>query len=162
MHVYFSQHLADMLLRMRREVAVDDPSCTMSVSQNVDSLIIIDRSVDLITPLCTQLTYEGLIDEVFGIRASHVEVDSSLIGITPPNPATSSVVNSSISNTNLPLSQTSSQHQTKKKKIALNSGDRLFAQLRDMNFAVVGGFLNRIAKRINEDYEVYHYNSKRN
>src|SRR3954452_24764197 len=114
-----------MLLRMRKEVAVDDPSSTLSVSQSIDSLIIIDRSVDLITPLCTQLTYEGLIDEVFGIRASHVEVDSSLIGITPPNPATSSVVNSSLSNTNLPLPQTSSQHQTKKKKIALNSGDRL-------------------------------------
>ncbi len=43
----------------------------------------------------------------------------------------------------------------KKKKISLNSGDKLFSQLRDVNFAVVGGVLNRIARRINEDYEVY-------
>ena len=71
-----------MLLRMRREVAVDDPSSTLSISQTIDSLIIIDRSVDLITPLCTQLTYEGLIDEVFGIRTSHVKVDSSIVFYT--------------------------------------------------------------------------------
>ncbi|CAG8487222.1 8957_t:CDS:10 [Diversispora eburnea] len=125
-----AKHLADMLLRMRREVAVDDPSSTLVVSQNIDSLIIIDRSVDLITPLCTQLTYEGLIDEVFSIRASHVEVDSSIVGPAP--------------------------QKSTKKKIALNSGDKLFAQLRDMNFAVVGSVLNRVAKRINDDYEGRH------
>ncbi|CAG8547969.1 19426_t:CDS:10 [Cetraspora pellucida] len=55
-----AKHLADMLIHMRREVAVDDPSSSLSISQSVDPLIIIDRSVDLITPLCTQLTYEGL------------------------------------------------------------------------------------------------------
>jgi len=131
-----------MLLRMRKEVAVDDPSSTLSVSQNIDSLIIIDRSVDLITPLCTQLTYEGLIDEVFGIKTSHAEVDSAIVGPTPQ--ATSTTSNTA---------STPSQ-PAKKKKIALNSGDKLFSQLRDMNFAVVGGVLNRIARRINDDYEV--------
>src|SRR5436305_11868093 len=122
-----------MLLRMRKEVAVDDPSSTLSVSQNIDSLIIIDRSVDLITPLCTQLTYEGLIDEVFGIRTSHAEVDSTIVGPT-------SQAASTTSNT------VSSSQPAKKKKIALNSGDKLFSQLRDMNFAVVGGVLNRIER----------------
>lgn len=34
----------------------------------VDALILIDRDVDKVSPLCTQLTYEGLIDEVFGIN----------------------------------------------------------------------------------------------
>ncbi|CAG8822747.1 27871_t:CDS:2, partial [Racocetra persica] len=142
-----AKHLADMLIRMRREVAVDDPSSSLSISQSVDSLIIIDRSVDLITPLCTQLTYEGLIDEVFGIRASHVEVDSSIVGPAPTTTVTSTTT-STPSQSQPPI-----QPQSKKKKIALNSGDKLFAQLRDTNFAVVGGVLNRVAKRINEDYE---------
>ena len=35
-----------------------------------DSLILIDREVDLITPMCSQLTFEGLIDEVYGIHLS--------------------------------------------------------------------------------------------
>jgi hypothetical protein len=34
----------------------------------IDSLILLDREVDKVTPLCTQLTYEGLIDEIFGIN----------------------------------------------------------------------------------------------
>lgn len=34
----------------------------------IDSLIIVDRNVDIITPLLTQLTYEGLLDEFFGIQ----------------------------------------------------------------------------------------------
>ena len=32
------------------------------------TLIVLDRSVDLITPMLTQLTYEGLLDELFGIQ----------------------------------------------------------------------------------------------
>ena len=40
----------------------------MNVSEAIDTLIIIDRNVDLVTPLLTQLTYEGLIDEFFGIQ----------------------------------------------------------------------------------------------
>ncbi|RHZ50271.1 hypothetical protein Glove_502g6 [Diversispora epigaea] len=150
-----AKHLADMLLRMRREVAVDDPSSTLVVSQNIDSLIIIDRSVDLITPLCTQLTYEGLIDEVFSIRASHVEVDSSIVGPAPQKSAVGAPTSTSTTTTTTP-SQPPPQPQAKKKKIALNSGDKLFAQLRDMNFAVVGSVLNRVAKRINDDYEGRH------
>ncbi|EXX62843.1 Vps33p [Rhizophagus irregularis DAOM 197198w] len=147
-----AKHLADMLLRMRKEVAVDDPSSTLSVSQNVDSLIILDRSVDLISPLCTQLTYEGLIDEVFGIRASHVEVDSAIVG--PASQKSAPAAATSTSN----AASTTSQPSTpaKKKKIPLNSSDRLFVQLRDMNFAVVGGVLNRVARRINENYEERH------
>ena len=34
----------------------------------IDAVILLDRSVDLLTPLSTQLTYEGLIEEVFGIN----------------------------------------------------------------------------------------------
>ncbi|KAG5219625.1 phosphatidylcholine and lysophosphatidylcholine phospholipase [Salix suchowensis] len=36
--------------------------------QTIDSLIIIDRRVDMITPFLTQLTYEGLVDELIGIK----------------------------------------------------------------------------------------------
>ena len=38
----------------------------------VDCLLLIDRNVDLITPLLTQLTYEGLIDENFKIENSKI------------------------------------------------------------------------------------------
>lgn len=40
----------------------------MTISDKFDSLIVLDRKVDMITPLLTQLTYQGLIDEVVGIK----------------------------------------------------------------------------------------------
>jgi len=40
------------------------------VAPQIDAIILLDRSVDLLTPLSTQLTYEGLIDEIYGIKHS--------------------------------------------------------------------------------------------
>lgn len=41
----------------------------------IDELILIDREVDCVTPMCTQLTYEGLLDEVLGIKNGSVTLD---------------------------------------------------------------------------------------
>ena len=38
------------------------------MSDRIDSLIILDRKVDMVSPLLTQLTYEGLVDELIGIK----------------------------------------------------------------------------------------------
>ena len=37
-------------------------------SEHIDSMIILDRAVDWATPMCTQLTYEGMLDEFVGIH----------------------------------------------------------------------------------------------
>lgn len=82
-----SKLIIDMLLRMRKE-NMEDNSAIANISDNnnaksedidpknstnllsllqrsklnpdIDQLIIIDREADMITPLCTQLTYEGI------------------------------------------------------------------------------------------------------
>ncbi|GLC45083.1 hypothetical protein PLESTM_001684800 [Pleodorina starrii] len=41
-------------------------------SGRIDRLILLDREVDLITPMMTQITFEGLIDEITGIRHGSV------------------------------------------------------------------------------------------
>lgn len=148
-----------MLLRMRREQSVTDevsnttsaktPSLLNSISNHIDQFIIIDRNVDLVTPLCTELTYEGLIDETIGIKHCFVELDASLV-----NPAQPTAKGTPPSVPSTPVNTTA---PTKKKKYVLNSSDKLFSQLRDQNFAVVGGMLNKIAKRINENYEERHH-----
>ena len=38
----------------------------------ISRCVLIDREVDLITPMMSQITFEGLIDEVIGIRAGGV------------------------------------------------------------------------------------------
>jgi len=134
-----ANYLKDTLFNLRRELEANHANSISSIplfplNSEIDSLIILDRSVDLITPMCTQLTYEGLIDEVYGIKSTFVELDSSLVG----------------------FSQNNANISHKLKKIPLNSNDKLFSQLRDMNFAVVGGILSQVARRIQDDYEGRH------
>lgn len=52
-----------MMLRMKREFA----GSQNQILPVFDTLLLLDRNVDLLTPLATQLTYEGLIDEIYGI-----------------------------------------------------------------------------------------------
>jgi hypothetical protein len=38
-----------------------------------------DRTVDLISPFCVQQTYEGQIDETFGIETNSAEIDCAIL-----------------------------------------------------------------------------------
>jgi hypothetical protein len=55
-----------MMVRMKREFT----GSQNSVFPVFDNLLLLDRNVDLLTPLASQLTYEGLIDEIYGIQNS--------------------------------------------------------------------------------------------
>ncbi|RDL34724.1 Sec1 family protein [Venustampulla echinocandica] len=144
-----AKKLADLLARMRREAIAGEDSnesnkLGLTPSTTIESLIVIDREVDYTTPLLTQLTYEGLIDEVVGIQNNQAEVDSSIVGAAPqPPPGSSKAVGAAPA-------------QAKKRKILLDSSDKLYHQLRDANFAIVGGLLNKVAKRLQTDYESRH------
>ncbi|KAH6801043.1 Sec1/munc18-like proteins superfamily, partial [Perilla frutescens var. hirtella] len=81
--------------------------------------------VDMITPMCTQLTYEGLVDECLGIDNGAVELDASIMG---------------------------AQQDGKKMKVPLNSSDKLFKETRDLNFEVVVQVLRQKATSMKQDY----------
>nr|XP_002120775.1 vacuolar protein sorting-associated protein 33A [Ciona intestinalis] len=100
----------------------------------IDRLLIIDRTADLITPLVTQLTYEGLIDEAYGI--------SNTSASFPPE--------------KFQTTSKSEDLMTEKKKIVLTSKDDLFTILRNCNFNAVGPTLKKQAKSISEKYEERH------
>ncbi|TDZ26930.1 Vacuolar protein sorting-associated protein 33A [Colletotrichum orbiculare MAFF 240422] len=136
-----AKRVAELLARMRQEIlAGEDASGTsragLTPSTLTESVIIIDREVDFVTPLLTQLTYEGLVDEVFGIQNNQTEVDTTVVG-APSQASTTSA-------------------QSRKQKIQLDSSDKLYDQLRDTNFAIVGSLLNKVARRlqnVQKDYE---------
>ncbi|KAK3607859.1 hypothetical protein CHS0354_038288 [Potamilus streckersoni] len=50
----------------------------------IGHLILFDRDIDYVTPLCTQVTYEGLLDDIFGITCvlihGFVEFDINISG----------------------------------------------------------------------------------
>lgn len=140
-----AKRLADLLIRMRSETAADGGSSReLMPSTTIENIIIIDREVDLSTPLLTQLTYEGLIDEMFNISQSQADVNSSIVGVAPQ-----------------PSAQGSSAPAVPpaaplKRKIKLDSNDKLYEQLRDANFAIVGSLLNKIARRLQTNFEARH------
>lgn len=147
-----ARRLADLLLRMRKELDAEESSGLMDPSTrgllpsaDTESLVIIDRDVDFGTALLTQLTYEGLIDETVGIKQNQADVDTSIVGFTSAPQAQES---------SKAPQQTSKQGQ--KRKIQLDASDQLFSQLRDANFAIVGDILNKVARRLETDYESRH------
>ncbi|RAL13796.1 Sec1 family protein [Aspergillus homomorphus CBS 101889] len=150
-----ARRLADLLLRMRKELDAEESSGLAGVSARgllpsatTESLIIIDREVDFGTPLLTQLTYEGLIDETVGIKNNQADIDTSIVGGATTVPQTQE------SSKGPQPASSSKQHQ--KRKIQLDSSDQLFSQLRDANFAIVGDILNKVARRLESDYESRH------
>jgi vacuolar protein sorting-associated protein 33A len=146
-----AKRLSDLLARMRQELVAGEDSnesnkLGLTPSSTIESLIVIDREVDSATPLLTQLTYEGLIDEVVGIQHNQADVDSTGVGAAPqPAPGSSKAVGAA-----------PAPAQAKKRKILLDSSDKLYHQLRDTNFAIVGSLLNKVARRLQTDYESRH------
>lgn len=58
---------AEKMWQLTKTMGLDDVDIN-SEKGTIDQLIILERSTDLMSVLATQLTYEGLIDEVFGIN----------------------------------------------------------------------------------------------
>ncbi|XP_059456459.1 vacuolar protein-sorting-associated protein 33 homolog [Corylus avellana] len=117
-----SVRVADILNRMQVEEPVN--SSDMVVPE-INTLILLDREVDMVTPMCSQLTYEGLLDEFLRINNGSVELDSSIMGV---------------------------QQEGKKIKVPLNSSDKLFKEIRDLNFEVVVQILRQKATSMKQDY----------
>ncbi|CAN1149159.1 Vacuolar protein-sorting-associated protein 33 homolog [Linum perenne] len=118
-----SVRVADILNRMQTEEPVNLQDMGMP---EINTVILLDREVDMVTPMCTQLTYEGLIDEFFHINNGSVELDASILG--------------------------AQQQEGKKMKHPLNSSDKLFKETRDLNFEVVVQVLRQKATSMKEDY----------
>ncbi|KAF4552599.1 Sec1-like protein 1 [Elsinoe fawcettii] len=143
-----AKRLADLLLRLRAEedvtASISPSSGFLSAfgsvpSATIDSLIIIDREVDYPTPLLTQLTYAGLLDETFRIQYNTLEASTSVVGAGPSS-------GSSQPSSDTPL----------KRKVPLDSSDPLYPSLRDLNFALLGPQLNTRARNLAANYESRH------
>ena len=51
--------------------------CSPAGSGGIDEMVLLDREIDMVTPMCTQLTYEGLIDETLQIKNGSVMMDGT-------------------------------------------------------------------------------------
>lgn len=118
-----STSVARMMLRMQMQMVGGVPNKQVfSDVPDFHQLILLDRTVDLISPLLTQHTYEGLIDEFFGIDN----------GIFTPN------------------FEPCIPDKEHGRSILLNSRDNIFKQTRDLFWGYVGKALNKVALDVKE------------
>ncbi|CAK9825400.1 Vacuolar protein sorting-associated protein 33A [Anthophora retusa] len=122
----------ELLERLNREE--EDNKATSNQASTIEHLLLLDRSVDLLSPLVTQLTYEGLIDEIFGIKYNTVQLPAQRFHDSQDSP--------------MCLNET--------KQIILNSAEELYAEIRDRNFSGVGPVLSRKAKVISSQFDERH------
>ncbi|XP_017877001.1 vacuolar protein sorting-associated protein 33A [Ceratina calcarata] len=124
----------ELLEKLSREE--EDNKATSSQASTIEHLLLIDRCVDLLSPLVTQLTYEGLIDEIFGIKYNTVQLPAKKFHDSQDSPTTMSL--------------------NEKEQIILNSGEELFAEIRDKNFNGVGLVLSKKARLISSQFDERH------
>jgi len=128
-----AKSVADMIIKLRRESFADGEEAV--IVPEIDQLILIDRQVDLVSPICTPLTYEGLIDELFGIKCGQVEVELE-------NAADDAAP-----------AEDGETEGLKKVTQTLNSSDKLYHEVRDMYFMNLGPNLTKIGMDIKRTYE---------
>ncbi|CAD6959457.1 unnamed protein product [Tilletia laevis] len=151
--------LADLLIRQRREHLSADPTSLALVAPPI--FVPMAPAPPLAS---SQLTYEGLIKYVVGIRNDHVDVDASLIpgrkreyGRSPRHthfffrrPKSRSPGGPREPNT-----ATSTPSTSAKRKYLLSSNtDPLYTRLRDLNFFAVSERLHLMATRLNASREL--------
>ncbi|KAM8876699.1 vacuolar protein sorting-associated protein 33B isoform 1-T2 [Synchiropus picturatus] len=89
----------------------------------IGNVFLIDRDVDFVTPMCSQVVYEGLMDDIFKIKCGCVEFGPEV---------------------------TSSD---KSVKVMLNSQDKVFNEIRNEHFSNVFGFLSQKARNLQSAYD---------
>ncbi|SPQ95252.1 Vacuolar protein sorting-associated protein 33A [Plasmodiophora brassicae] len=128
----WAHRVAELMMKVQEEPSATPAKRSERVEPLVDELIIIDRRVDLVTPMLQQLNYEGLLDEIVGITNGFVEVEK-------------------------PAAKDSSKAgRPAVMKLGLNSDDDLFRQIRNTNFNAIKHVLKRRAAHIQATYEERH------
>ncbi|CAI5746919.1 unnamed protein product [Peronospora destructor] len=141
-HVKYKGMMAKVIYQMmahfRREQDVAGNPIGV-LDPEIDTLVLIDRNVDLVTPMCSPMTYEGLLDEILGITHGFITVDSELIADDDgPNSG----------NANRPAQVS----------VPLNSNDKLYAEVRDYHVERLGMNLQQQAREIRERYDEFRKN----
>ncbi|KAF4045485.1 Sec1 family [Phytophthora infestans] len=141
-HVKYKGTMAKVIYQMmahfRREQEVAGNPIGV-LDPEIDTVVLMDRNVDLVTPMCSPMTYEGLLDEILGITHGFITVDAELIADDDgPN----------LGSSNRPAQVS----------VPLNSNDKLYAEVRDYHVERLGMNLQQQAREIRERYDEFRKN----
>ncbi|KAK3510157.1 hypothetical protein QTP70_026749 [Hemibagrus guttatus] len=119
--VYGIGRCAKMVYESWREQVEDGEQ--KAQQPEIGNVFLIDRDVDFVTPLCSQVVYEGLVDDIFRIKCGCVEFGPEVTSTD------------------------------KSIKVMLNSQDKVFNEIRNEHFSNVFGFLSQKARSLQTAYD---------
>ncbi|GMH37511.1 hypothetical protein BSKO_05384 [Bryopsis sp. KO-2023] len=114
-----AEAVKNMCIKMRRERGANVPA-----TGKIRRMVLIDRGVDLLTPMITQVTYEGIIDEVLGIKNNLLSVEVSEKAGAPES-----------------------------KKYILNSSDALHKEMRDIPWPHAAPRIREWVQKMRSDFQ---------
>ncbi|XP_022108783.1 vacuolar protein sorting-associated protein 33B-like isoform X2 [Acanthaster planci] len=122
-HIYGLGRCAKMVWDLVNTLKTLQGEPRAPIRNEIGHLFLIDREADLVTPLCTQTTYEGLLDETFSIRSGYCEFGPEVTGTD------------------------------KSLRLLLNCEDQIFDDIRDRHISHVFGYLSSKAKMVQSGYQ---------
>lgn len=135
-----SKKIIQKLLQLRQAEAAenyDHPASSLNplrIRGDIHTLVLLDREVDMVSPLVTPLTYEGLVDELISINNGEILVDQSLMGDDEESDKKKNVAGSAKDVKDDPAVRVPRRPQDKTKMpIRLDSSDTIFCEIRGEN-----------------------------
>lgn len=117
-------------------------------SGDIQAMMVLDRRVDLVTPMLTPLTYEGLLDDVLSIETGILHVKTDIIN--PPDEEEDS--GSRNDKSSLSNRSKGSKEKPPYTLLPLNDQDTLYVEVRDQHVEKFGSFLQEQAKALKESH----------
>nr|XP_056721984.1 vacuolar protein sorting-associated protein 33B [Euleptes europaea] len=114
---------AKMVHEIWREAAEESEGDGTGRKPEIGQVFLMDRDVDCVTALCSQVVYEGLVDDTFRIKCGSVDFGPDV---------------------------SSSDRSI---KVLLNAQDKVFNKIRNEHFSSVFGFLSQKARNLQAQYD---------
>ncbi|NXU99606.1 VP33B protein, partial [Cettia cetti] len=114
---------AKMSYELWRDLEEESESEGQGRKPEIGHVFLMDRDMDYVTALCSQVVYEGLVDDTFRIKCGSVDFGPDV---------------------------TSSD---KSIKVLLNSQDKVFSEIRNEHFSCVFGFLSQKSRNLQAQYD---------
>ncbi|XP_033634105.1 vacuolar protein sorting-associated protein 33B-like isoform X1 [Asterias rubens] len=122
-HVYGLGRCAKMVWDLVKTLQSLQGEPRAPIRNEIGHIFLIDREADLVTPLCTQTTYEGLLDETFGIKSGYCEFGPEVTG------------------------------SERSLRLLLNCDDQIFDDIRGRHISHVFAYLSAQAKMVQSGYQ---------
>uniref|UniRef100_A0A452H1G4 VPS33B late endosome and lysosome associated n=1 Tax=Gopherus agassizii TaxID=38772 RepID=A0A452H1G4_9SAUR len=114
---------AKMVYDVWRELVEESEGDSQARRPEITHVFLMDRDVDYVTALCSQVVYEGLVDDTFCIKCGSVDFGPDV---------------------------TSSDRSF---KVLLNAQDKVFSEIRNEHFSNVFSFLSQKARNLQTQYD---------